>query len=281
VKQLNQAISNLPSDYFAPFSKAAANGILFSRLGRQCLWWQRPTAPSPIVPPNAKIPSVPTLVLDGDMDNRVPYEETNKVAQLFPNSTTVIVAEAGHETLNYGFCGLTLVNQFIENLQPGDTSCADTPETVWPAVGRFPLSAKDARPAQVDPNGTNQIGVSERKTVTVSVAAAIDALQRSLINAGDGVGLRSGRFHTDYFGPTTITATTLTNCAFTTDVIVNGTIDWGYDGSITADLTISGPGTAGGSLHVTGFFENPGPVGNYSVTGTLGGKQVAALVPEA
>jgi hypothetical protein len=33
-------------------------------------------------------------------------------------------------------------------------------------------------------------------------------------------------------------------------------------------------------LHFTGFHDGPGPVGNYSVTGTLGGKQVAALVPE-
>jgi hypothetical protein len=226
---------------------------------------------------------VPTLVLDGDLDNRVPYEETNKVAQLFPNSTTVIVKEAGHETVNFGSCGLNLVTQFIENLQPGDTSCADTPEIVWPAVGRFPYTVKDARPAKVDPSGTNRIGVNERKTVSVSVATAVDALQRSIIFffSSDGVGLRGGTFHTDYFGPDFITTTTLTDCAFTTDLIVNGTIVWGYDSSIVADLTISGPGTAGGTLHVTGFFENPGPVGNYSVTGTIGGKQVAALVPEA
>jgi hypothetical protein len=66
-----------------------------------------------------------------------------------------------------------------------------------------------------------------------------------------------------------------------TDVVVNGTLNWGYDNSIVADLTVSGPGTAGGALHITGFFENPGPVGSFSITGTLGGKHVAALVPEA
>lgn len=280
-RQLNQAVSNLPSDYFAPFSKAAANGILFSTLGAQCLWWQRPTTPSPIVPPRATFPHTSTLVLDGDLDNRVPYEETTAVAALFPNSTNVIVEEAGHETANFGSCGITLITNFIETLQPGDTSCANTPETVWPAVGRFPYQAKDARPAAVDPSGVNQAGTRERKTVSVAVATAIDALQRSLINGGDGVGLRSGTFHTDYFGPTTITTTTLTNCVFATDVIVNGTILWGYDGSIVADLDVSGSGTAGGTLHVSGFFETPGPVGNFSVTGTLGGKQVATLVPEA
>jgi hypothetical protein len=106
-------------------------------------------------------------------------------------------------------------------------------------------------------------------------------LQRSLIGPGTGVGLRSGTFQTDFFSVTSFTNTTLTNCAFASDLIVNGTLSWGYDGSIVGDLTVSGSGTAGGSLHVTGFWENPGPVGKFSVTGTLGGKQVAALVPEA
>jgi len=40
-----------------------------------------------------------------------------------------------------------------------------------------------------------------------------------------------------------------------------------------ADLVVSGSGTAGGTLHVVGFWENPGPVGNFKVSGTLGGKQ--------
>jgi hypothetical protein len=50
-------------------------------------------------------------------------------------------------------CAANLASGFIENLQVGDTTCPKTPETVWPAVGRFPLLAKFARPAAVDPNG--------------------------------------------------------------------------------------------------------------------------------
>lgn len=276
-EQFNEAVSDLPEDYYAPFSKAAATDLLFSTHGRQCFWWERPTPPSPITPPHAVFTHAPTLVLDGDLDNRVPFEETNEVADLFPNSTTVIVAEAGHETVNWTACAFNLVSQFIENLQTGDTSCANAPETVFPAVGRFPFVVQDARPAEIDPSGSNQIDVFERKTVTVSVATAIDALKRSLINAGDGVGLRGGTFHTDFFSG----ITTFTDCSFVTDVIVNGTLLWAIDNSVVADLTLSGPGTAGGTLHVTGFFLTPGPVGNFSVTGTLGGKQVATLVPEA
>jgi len=48
-----------------------------------------------------------------------------------------------------------------------------------------------------------------------------------------------------------------------------------------ADLTVSGTGTAGGNLHVEGTWEAPGPVGNFTISGTLGGRQVAVLVPEA
>jgi len=280
-EQYEEAVEELPLDYYAPFSKAAANGILFSGNGKQCFWWQKPSPPSPIIPPHAHITHAPTLVLDGDLDNRVPYEETNEVAELFPNSTAVIVAEAGHETVGWTQCARNLVTQFIENLQTGDTSCASTPETVWPAVGRFPYLVQDARPGQIDSSGKNQIGPAERKTVSVAVATAFDALQRSLIGSGTGVGLRAGTFQTVFFGATWFSTTTLTNCSFATDLVVNGTLNWGYDNSIEADLTLSGPGTAGGSLHIVGFWENPGPVGTFSVSGTIGGKQVAVLVPEA
>ena len=63
--------------------------------------------------------------------------------------------------------------------------------------------------------------------------------------------------------------------------MVNGTITWAADNSFVADLTVSGSGTAGGTLHVEGSWVVPGPVGKFKVSGMLGGKQVAVLVPEA
>jgi pimeloyl-ACP methyl ester carboxylesterase len=278
-QQYAQAVADLPADYFAPFSKAAATGPSFSWFGRDCMFWQKPTPSSPVAPPHATYPFVPTLVLSGDLDRGVPLEETSKVAALFPDSTFVPVAGAGHVAVFWSQCAADLASEFIETLQVGDTSCARTP--VWPAVGRFPVRARDARPADVDPNGSNQIGVAERKVVTVAVATATDALQRSMIGDGNGigVGLRAGTFQTNY-GDSSQT-TTLTGCAFATDVIVNGTFTVGSDNSFVADLVVAGPGTAGGTIHVAGFWEAPGPVGNFKVTGTLGGKQVAVLVPEA
>jgi pimeloyl-ACP methyl ester carboxylesterase len=276
MKQFTAAVSDLPSDYFAPFSKAAGISLLFSTV-THCLWWQKPTPSSPVTPPHSTYPNVPTLVLDGDMDTLVPIEEVRRVASLFPGSTFVTVAEAGHGTV-FTECGANLVSQFIETLQAGDTTCAQSPETVWPGVGHFPLLATDARPAEVDPNGDNQISVAERRVVTVAVATATDAVQRSILGSGDGVGLRAGTFHTDY-GIDAWT-TTLTGCAFSKDVIVEGTVLWGVDKSFVADLTVSGSGTSGGALHVEGAWHASGPVGKFKISGTIGGHPVAVLVPE-
>lgn len=292
-EEFRDAVSDLPLRYFAPFSKMVGTGLLFT-YHRDCLDWEKPTPSSPIAEPNATYPFTPTLVLTGDLDNLVPTAEVSKVVALFPNSTQVSVTEAGHETLFWTQCAVNLASGFIETLQVGDTSCTKTPETIWPAVGRFPLIAADAHPAEVDPGGENHIGRRERMVVTVAVATATDALQRAILSifvggTGNGVGLRAGTFQTD-FGNTEIT-TTLTNCAFAEDVTVNGTVTWnpspniffgqGNVGTLVAELTVGGSGTAGGTLHVEGTWLAPGPVGNFKVSGTLGGQQVAVLVPEA
>jgi len=277
-EQYTEAVSDLPPWYFTPFSKVVSTGEIFSFVWG-CQYWQRPTPSLPIAPPYPLYPLAPTLVLTGDLDSRVPFDEVTKVAALFPNSTLVSVAEAGHVSVSWTHCAANLASEFIEKAQVPDTSCASTPETVWPAVGRFPWLAKHARPAVVQPGGGNQIGLAERQVATVAVATATDALQRSIIGSGTGVGLRAGTFHTVYGSSWTIT---LTDCVFATDVTVNGTVIWNADNSFEAELTVSGPGTSGGTLSVKGgYIVFGGPLGNFTVTGTLGGKQVAVLVPEA
>ena len=289
-RQFDAAVRALPGWFFSPFSKQAVAGNLFFDSVLPQLWWEMPTPPSPVVPRHARYPHVPTLILSGDMDRRVPLEITTKVAALYPDSVFVRVAQAGHVALVYSPCAANLATEFIRTLEVGDTSCAAKPETVWPAVGRFPLFARDARPAEIDRTGGNQIGADERKVATVAVAAATDAMQRTIIGSGSGVGLRGGTFWTDYGDFTTWTVH-LTDCAFAQDVTVSGTVTWspgnpallGFSGdsSFTADLTVAGVGTRGGTLRVEGRWQASGPVGKFKVTGTLGGRNVAVLVPEA
>lgn len=277
--QFGEAVSELPSDYFAPFSKVAGTSLGMS-LEKQCLWWQKPTPSSPVTPPNPMYPYVPTLVMSGDMDTFVATEEAKQVAELFPERSFVKVAEAGHITILWSQCVANLESSFFETLQVGDTTCTKTPETISAAVGRFPLIAADATPATIDPSGNNKIGEQERKVVTVTVATAIDALKRSTIGSGSGVCLRAGTFQSsvDASGNQT---TMLTNCGLASDVTINGSIVWGLDLSFVAHLSVSGAGTAGGTLHVEGSFEAPGPVGSFKVSGMLGARTVAVLVPEA
>jgi pimeloyl-ACP methyl ester carboxylesterase len=277
-KQFAEALSELPFDTFAPFSKDAAASLEAS-LQKQCLWWEKPTPSSPVTPPHPIYPNVPTLVLGGDRDTIVPLEEVRRVGALFPGSTYVQVAGAGHVTLFYS-CSANLQVQFFKTLQVGDTTCAKTPETVWPALGRFPRRAADARRAEIDPDGHNEIGEHERRVVTVAVATAVDALKRTSIGDGTGVGLRGGTFESSFDGNGN-QITTLADCAFAKDVLVNGTVVWGADFSLVADLTVSGVGTAGGTLHVEGTWQAPGPVGYFKISGTLGGSGVAVLVPDA
>lgn len=287
--QYDAAAAALPPWYFAPFSKQVGTGLLFD-YGLQGLWWEVPTRPSLVVPRHARYPHVPTLVLSGDMDQAIAYELSRPYADLFPDSVFIPVAGAGHGTFIWSSCAARLASEFIRTLKVADSRCAHTPDVVWPAVGRFPLLAREARPADPDRTGENAIGLAERKVVTVAVAAATDAMQRSIIGWGSGVGLRGGTFSTDYGDFTTWTAT-LTECAFAEDVTVSGTVTWSPgspamlgnpgDGSFTADLTVGGSGTKGGTLRVQGKWQARGPVGNFKVTGTLGGKSVAVLVPEA
>jgi hypothetical protein len=75
--------------------------------------------------------------------------------------------------------------------------------------------------------------------------------------------------------------TTLDGARFAEDIAVDGTVTWEPFGSLAADLILSGNGTAGGTIHVEGSWQAPGPVGNFVVTGELGGLDVDALVPEA
>jgi hypothetical protein len=278
LEQFEEAVSNLPADYLHPFSVAAPTSLENVQAAeRAAVYWELTSPPLSVVPPGAKYPHVPVFSTAGDIEPVIPVELASKVAALFPESTFVSIAGGVHHSDSGGNqCAQGLMLNFIETLQVGEASCAATPETIWPAVGRFPLLARGARPATADPAGVNEIGEAERKVVAVAATAATDATQRLTINGGDGVGLRAGTFHAD-FG-STAAIITLTNCTFASDVTVNGAVVLGS--TFQADLTVSGAGTAGGTLHMDGTFIAPGPLGNFKVTGMLGSKRVAVLVPE-
>jgi pimeloyl-ACP methyl ester carboxylesterase len=274
--QLNDAISDLPPGYFSPFTNDVARYPIFAFEG-QCLNWQRPTRPDPVLPRTPAFPDVPVLVLHGDMDAQISTEQVQAITEQFPHGKLIQVASSGHVTSGFGECGTNISNHFLETLEPGDTSCAQTSETVWPAVGRFPLLAIDALPAT--PAAGNHGTIHDLKVVSVAVATMRDTLQRTTLGSTGGVGLRGGTW-TDTVGATS-QVITLSGCLFSEDISISGTITYGFDTSVSASLSVTRLGEVLGTLNVTGFFLHTGPVGNFSVTGSIGGRQIAALVPEA
>lgn len=282
--QLDRAVAALPASYFAPFSSAAVISEVGGSNTRLCVDWEEPTPPLPVVPPRAVFPSAPTLVLATDIDPGLPIELATRDAALFPDGTYITIAEASHTPVLSDPCANAIATTFLETLSPGDTTCARTPSVVWPAVGTFPLWAKDAHAAEVDPSGHNAIAQAERRVASVAVATAVDALKRaSFYQSAGGVGLRGGTFQVSTGSSVAVTIA-LIDCAFATDVTVGGTVTWGgggADASFVADLQVAGSGTAGGTLHVQGAWQAQGPVGQFAVSGALGGKTVAVLVPEA
>lgn len=219
-----------------------------------------------------------------------PYDHGDPV-QNSAGAGWIHVADTGNNAAAWPQSAPNPGSEFVSKLRIDKPVCAQVAETVWPAVGRLPLLATGACPADVDPGGVNEIDVEERRVVTVAVAAVTDALQRGLAGGpGHGVGLRGGSFSLAWGPQLTLT---LVDCAFTADVKVSGIVTWAHSDifgaggflpanrPLTADLIVSGPGTAGGALHIAGSWLSNDPNRYFSVTGTLGGKKVAVLVPEA
>ena len=264
------AVNAAPASAFAPFRP---DEIMFSVYGGAdfCLGWPG-TGTHPPVEAGARYPKVPTLVLQGELDALPLVPET---AALYPKSKLVTVTGAGHNTFRWGPCGGRLAAHFLNELKPGDTSCAKRSQLNYGGIASFPKLASDAAPA--DAIDGNQAPRATLRVAHVAADAVIDALKRSFLSSGEGPGLRGGTFHTEY---TEVFRTTLTGARWTDDVAVDGSQTWSFsDGSLAADLTVDGPGDRDGTLHLQGGWLIPGAPPTLTITGTLGGQHVAATVP--
>jgi hypothetical protein len=272
-----------PAELFTPFTGAEATDSTFVGPA-YCIYWPDPTGSSPIAPPSAVYPDVPTLVIGGDLDNVVPLQVAEWMAEVFPGSHYVEIAGAGHGAAFWSSCALDLVQGFVATLELGDTSCADTPEFSIPAVGGFPLVAADATPAQPFGSGGNEVGRAERRVAAVAAAAVRDALARAeLAFGGRGEvrshGLRGGRVTFSFTGEHGLDwIIRLEGVRFAEDVTLDGVVRWtGPD--VRASLLVSGAGTAGGHLSVR---MDRFPEGRWArITGELGGRAVRLRVPQA
>jgi pimeloyl-ACP methyl ester carboxylesterase len=287
LRQFLAARAAVPSDAYAPFSVDGwlapfPTGVIGPD---PCIVWPAPERkPTPAIPRGAKFPGdVPALVLSGDLDLNTPTADSIGLARAWPGSRFVEIANSGHHTATHARsdCADPMIVTFIAELEPGDTSCASDTQPWFPAVGRFPLIAADAR--QAEGAGGDHSTRLDRKVATVAAAAVTDSFRRTflLFPPTPGVGLRGGAFgYVEDPGLPGLVGT-LTDARFAGDVAVSGDARYLFNTqSIDATITVDGPGGEDGTLHVSGvWFPTPGDATVLEVTGTLAGRSIAVRVP--
>ena len=139
--QVATARAGLAANVFSPFSKADwLRSEYQHELVYGCLLWPRAPVADPARPPGARIPNVPVLVLNGDLDTLTPSSDAAAAARFFPNSTLVRMRNVGHVSALADFdgCASGIVRRFLTTLSAGDTSCASQVEQIH-TVPQFPL----------------------------------------------------------------------------------------------------------------------------------------------
>ena len=210
--------AKLPADAFAPFDRSTWFGADLESYD-WCVRWPRAThAPDPARPPGAAYPSIPTLVLDGDLDQRTSLIGARRVAAQFPNSTLVPVANQGHVTalVDWYGCAAGIVRRFIATRRASGTACAreNPPLHLVAAFPRTSRTAPEATPASGDASFAAQ-----RRAAWCAAQAVADAVARyPLLPGTAGVGLRGGHFsvrHGAYLdhGPVTLRLRGVRFCA--------------------------------------------------------------------
>jgi pimeloyl-ACP methyl ester carboxylesterase len=238
-----------------------------------CLTWPVPSLahpPAQPVPPDTPFPALPVLVLSGDLDSLTPPAQGAQAAALFPNARQVIVANSYHVTAlgDEDDCASAMVRRFVQTLSPGDTSCASRIPEVR-LVPRFATQTSQLAPAQA--TAGNQGSAEDLQTVAAALLTAGDAIARWWINTdGSGVGLRGGGFTYGFANGSSVYR--LDRLKWTNDLEVSGSIvqDWSNN---RIDATLVVPG---GTLHA--HWLDRAPLSMATVTGTLGGRNIAGTV---
>jgi pimeloyl-ACP methyl ester carboxylesterase len=270
-------LRTMPASAFYPFGGFAFIAYPYAG-GLQCLHWPSPAFPDPPAPPHAAYPHVPTLVLNGDLDNITPLEDASVVAHRFPDSFYVVVQNQEHVTaLEDNFnCPEHIYAHFVASLNPGNTSCARrTPEVR--VVDSFPLHLSQVRPATPEPGDSSTL--FERKAAVAAADSVADALQRWWVNySGVDHGLRGGTW--SYTGSGDVTTFYLHQAAFVPGVGVSGKVRWSYSrGWVRGTVTVTAPRGVHEHLHLRWSEQVRAAVGHLEGTADGHPIRVRLLAP--
>lgn len=284
---LAQARSNR-ANLFAPFTfdEGIASGLYITPLD-QCLDWPAPPAgyaQGDALPSNPVFPPVPTLVLSGDLDAVTSVADATQAASQFPDVVHVVIPNLTHITAfshlggNVGPAGVDetncvsrVVENFIRNLAPGDTSCIPDvrPQRTPP---RFATQSSQLAPATA--TSGNAGGATELRIAAAALETVGDVLARyGTSYANVGAGLRAGRF--TWRSTSTGQSFTLTNLKWVSDVVVSGSMTRNLGTSaVSASVKVVKGGKQIGTLTLA--WNDSETAGLATVTGTLNGKAIRA-----
>jgi len=263
---------------YAPFTVAEFNAVPLdvSVLGMCLNWPQAPATSDPGHPiaPGTAYPNVPALMLSGDFDPLTPWPQGQAAAKLFPNAQYVVVENSTHVTAlsDEDNCGSEMVRNFVQRLDPGDTSCAKKVAEVH-LVPRFARRAAELAPVTAE---SGNAGTPEDLRIAAAASQTLgDALARWWVNSGGkGVGLRGGTFVYKTSGSHSIYK--FKKLRWTEDVEVSGNADWDYDfpGMVKAHLKIKTSNGEKGELTLS--WNSRMADAEAQITGKLAGREIRA-----
>ncbi|WCB93143.1 hypothetical protein DSM104299_01849 [Baekduia alba] len=246
--EVTAAAKAIPKAQLGPFSPAAAVGGGPIPL---CIGW--PDA-SPAPTPSAALPAVRTLVLDGQMDLRTPYEDAVQIGQRIPGAAIVQVPFTGHSTVSSDMtqdssCTKGALAAFFAGGVPGPCTPGTNP---YAPTKRPPTSLKTIKAS------------STRLRTIIAASASVTDAARQIV--GDALALSALPKHVGGLraGNATVNADgsfKLNKYQYVKGVVVSGKVD----ASRNATITIHGGGALRGSLKLSA---------NGAVSGRLGGKKV-------
>ena len=260
-ESLEEARENRP-DLFAPFTieEAIASNANSTPLGT-CLDWPAPPRAYPHgdpLPVHPAFPTVPTLVLSGDLDSVTSPEDATQAAAQFPNVVHLFIPNLTHVTAysysDVGYlpdggdtthCVQAIVRRFIRQLSPGDTSCMREVRPLR-TPPRFARTVSELK--SVDALRGNQANSIELKSAAGALDTVGDVFARFLITFGGGSGLRGGAF--TYGQRPYGYEFELDHVKWTEDLAVTGTIRWyTASGDVSAEVRLSQNGKDLGNLN--------------------------------
>jgi len=285
-RAMDNARRNRPN-LFAPFTidEALASNANATPLAT-CLDWPKPPPEYPqgdALPAVPVFPSVPTLVLSGDLDSVTSVEDANQAASQFPNVVKLVVPNFTHVTAwtfsdvaylpdggDLTHCVQDIVRRFVRQLTPGNTSCIPKVRPIR-TVPRFAQLAEDVAPAQA--LSGNQASARELRLASAAVETVGDVIARFFVTYGIGSGLRGGEF--TYLITPSGYDFVLDHVLWTEDLQVSGTISWNqFTDAISADVKLFQNGKRVGRLGVD--WDDGERNALASVVGTIGDSRVRA-----